>query len=148
MEHVEQLKQENNLKDKETPLFTNNSILNTKSYEKNVTHNSEEVKVPKSHQLVNDAEMSKLEALNFMRGIMDECTHLGNFTPPVDPSLSIVVSAKHDAYVPREGIKSIGELWQGCEIRYIDAGHITAFLFNQYMFRYVYGFFVLLCCSC
>lgn len=134
MEHVEQLKQESNFKDKQIPFYPSSSVVHSKRDEKTVTGDS---KVPKSHQLLNNAEMSKLEALNFMRGIMDECTHLGNFTPPVDPSLSIIVSAKHDAYVPREGIKSIGELWKGCEIRYIDAGHITAFLFNQYMFRYV-----------
>lgn len=134
MEHVEQLKQESNCKERQIPLYPSNSIVHSKPDKKTVT---EEPKVPKSHQLLNNAEMTKLEALNFMRGIMDECTHLGNFTPPVDPSLSIIVSAKHDAYVPREGTKSIGELWKGCEIRYIDAGHITAFLFNQYMFRYV-----------
>jgi len=29
-----------------------------------------------------------------MRGVMDECTHLGHFSPPVDPSLIIVVTAK------------------------------------------------------
>lgn len=85
--------------------------------------------------LMSPAELSKLKALSFMRGIMDECTHLGNFTPPVDPTLSIVVSAEHDAYVPRIGTKPLGELWKGCEMRYIDAGHITAFLFNHGVFR-------------
>ncbi|KAG8183714.1 hypothetical protein JTE90_002781 [Oedothorax gibbosus] len=85
--------------------------------------------------LMSPAELSKLKALSFMKGIMDECTHLGNFTPPVDPTLSIVVSAEHDAYVPRVGTKPLGELWKGCEMRYIDAGHITAFLFNHGVFR-------------
>lgn len=36
------------------------------------------------------------EALQFMRGVMDECTHLGNFSIPVDPSLIIIVAAKND----------------------------------------------------
>lgn len=36
------------------------------------------------------------EAVQFMRGIMDECTHLGNFSVPVDPSLVIIVAAKND----------------------------------------------------
>lgn len=36
------------------------------------------------------------EAVQFMRGIMDECTHLGNFSIPVDPSLIIIVAAKND----------------------------------------------------
>ncbi|XP_035220093.1 protein ABHD18-like [Stegodyphus dumicola] len=119
LERMELLKQEENSNDR-NPHLNENSILYSKS---------------KSHQLLSPSELSKLEALNFMRGIMDECTHLGNFTPPVDPSLSIVVTAEHDAYVPRDGIKSIGDLWKGCEVRYIDAGHITAFLFNHGVFR-------------
>lgn len=40
------------------------------------------------------------EAVQFMRGVMDECTHLGNFTVPVDPSLIIIVAAENDGYVP------------------------------------------------
>lgn len=96
--------------------------------------NSDEIPLTHTKSMA-DTEISKLEALNFMRGVMDECTHLGNFTPPADPSLSIVVTAKHDAYVPRDGIKSIGDLWRGCEVRYIDAGHIAAFLFNHGVFR-------------
>lgn len=141
MEHVEQLKEENKLKERNIPVYPDNSIVKSLSRQQSM-HNSDQQKIPKSHQLVNDAELLKLEALNFMRGIMDECTHLGNFTAPVDPSLSIVVSAKHDAYVPRNGIKSIGDLWKGCEVRYIDAGHITAFLFNHGMFRYVFCIYI------
>ena len=36
------------------------------------------------------------EALQFMRGVMDECTHLANFSIPVDPSLAIIVAAQND----------------------------------------------------
>ncbi|GIY13676.1 hypothetical protein CDAR_199971 [Caerostris darwini] len=115
-----------------------NSSPSSKCSEKNHANsvfNSANVQLSKPKVIKGPSELSRLEALNFMRGIMDECTHLGNFTPPVDPSLSIVVTAEHDAYVPREGIKSIGDLWEGCDIRYIDAGHITAFLFNHGVFR-------------
>lgn len=42
------------------------------------------------------------EALQFMRGMMDECTHLKNFSVPYDTSLITAVCAKDDAYVPRE----------------------------------------------
>jgi len=73
--------------------------------------------------------------LHFMRGVMDECTHLGNFSRPVDTSLVIVVVAKSDAYVPRDHVLSITDLWPGAEVRYIDAGHIAAYLFKQNVFR-------------
>lgn len=75
------------------------------------------------------------EALDFMRGVMDECTHLGNFSVPVDPSLIIIVSASNDAYVPQDSVMSLSEIWPGAEVRFIRRGHIAAFLREQHVFR-------------
>jgi len=73
--------------------------------------------------------------LHFMRGVMDECTHLGNFSRPVDTSLVIVIAAKSDAYIPRDRVLSIEDLWPGAEVRYVETGHIAAYLFKQNVFR-------------
>lgn len=75
------------------------------------------------------------EAVDFMRGIMDECTHLGNFSCPVDTELIIIVQAEKDAYVPRDNVLSLQELWPGAELRFVDWGHVGAFLFKQDVFR-------------
>ncbi|XP_052738959.1 protein ABHD18 isoform X2 [Bicyclus anynana] len=75
------------------------------------------------------------EALQFMRGIMDECTHLSNFSIPFDTSLIIAVCARHDAYVPREDVGSLEEIWPGAEVRYVDAGHVSAYILHQSLFR-------------
>ncbi|XP_039607643.1 protein ABHD18 isoform X3 [Polypterus senegalus] len=75
------------------------------------------------------------ESLLFMKGVMDECTHIANFSVPIDPSLIIVVQAREDAYVPRTGVRSLQEIWPGCEIRYLEGGHISAYLFKQAVFR-------------
>lgn len=75
------------------------------------------------------------ESLCFMKGVMDECTHIANFPVPVDPSLIIIVQAKEDAYVPRSGVRSLKEIWPGCEVRYLNGGHISAYLFKQAVFR-------------
>ncbi|XP_078145352.1 protein ABHD18 isoform X2 [Centroberyx gerrardi] len=75
------------------------------------------------------------ESLSFMKGVMDECTHMANFSVPVDPSVIIVVQAKEDAYIPRSGVLSLQEIWPGCEIRYLNGGHISAYLFKQNLFR-------------
>uniref|UniRef100_A0A8C3PSV0 Abhydrolase domain containing 18 n=5 Tax=Neoaves TaxID=3078114 RepID=A0A8C3PSV0_9CHAR len=75
------------------------------------------------------------ESLRFMKGVMDECTHVANFSVPVDPSLIIVVQAKEDAYIPRTGVRSLQEIWPGCEIRYLEGGHVSAYLFKQGLFR-------------
>lgn len=78
---------------------------------------------------------SELE--EFMRGIMDECTHLKNFSVPVDTSLIIAVCARHDAYVPREGCTDLADIWPGVEIRYVDGGHVSVYVLYQSMFRYM-----------
>lgn len=123
------------------PSFLGTVGINNSGHKSKSAASSSDFKTDSSHHKEasssprKDASSSKLEAQSFMRGVMDECTHLGNFSTPVDPSLSIVVTAKHDAYIPRDGIKSLSDLWPGCEVRYIDAGHIAAFLFNQGVFR-------------
>jgi hypothetical protein len=98
---------------------------------------------PKSLQK-REAAMQQV-ALDFMRGAMDECTHIANFSRPVDTSLVIIVAAEKDAYVPRDYVTGLDELWPGAELRYIDAGHISAYLFKQSLFRcvYVYTFYVI-----
>ncbi|KAM7417020.1 hypothetical protein PAMA_016911 [Pampus argenteus] len=75
------------------------------------------------------------ESISFMKGVMDECTHMANFSVPVDTSLIIVVQAKEDAYIPRTGVLSLQEIWPGCEVRYLNGGHISAYLFKQNTFR-------------
>lgn len=75
------------------------------------------------------------ESLQFMRGVMDECTHLKNFSVPLDTSLIIAVCAKDDAYVPREGCTSLEDIWPGAEVRYLDAGHVSAYVLHQKLFR-------------
>ncbi|XP_011298842.1 uncharacterized protein C4orf29 homolog [Fopius arisanus] len=82
-----------------------------------------------------DPSRREHEALQFMRGIMDECTHLRNFEVPVDTNLIIAVCAKDDAYVPRDNCMSLEKIWPGAEIRYIDAGHVSAYLLHQKVFR-------------
>lgn len=77
------------------------------------------------------------EALQFMRGMMDECTHLKNFAVPYDTSLITAVCAKDDAYVPREGCSSLEDIWPGAEVKYIDAGHVSAYVLYQKLIRYV-----------
>ncbi|KAM3937992.1 LOW QUALITY PROTEIN: protein ABHD18 [Leptodactylus fuscus] len=80
-------------------------------------------------------EALQRESLLFMKGVMDECTHVANFSVPVDPTLIIVVQAKEDAYIPRVGVRSLQEIWPGCEVRYLEGGHISAYLFKQGLFR-------------
>lgn len=67
-------------------------------------HNAEELAKLKLEPIdTTKIKWWEREALQFMRGMMDECTHLKNFSVPYDTSLITAVCAKDDAYVPREG---------------------------------------------
>ncbi|OTF77438.1 hypothetical protein BLA29_012951, partial [Euroglyphus maynei] len=55
------------------------------------------------------------DAALFMRGIMDECTHLGNFSPLIDPELAIIINARHDGYVPSQGVIPLTKIWPGSQ---------------------------------
>ena len=66
---------------------------------------------------------------------MDECTHLKNFSIPIDTSLIISVCARDDGYVPRNGVTDLSEIWPGADVRFIDAGHVSAFVLHQKEFR-------------
>uniref|UniRef100_A0A1W7RIU9 Putative C4orf29-like protein n=1 Tax=Agkistrodon contortrix contortrix TaxID=8713 RepID=A0A1W7RIU9_AGKCO len=87
------------------------------------------------HLISGKNDSLQRESLRFMKGVMDECTHVANFSVPVDPTLIIVVQAKEDAYIPRTGVRSLQEIWPGCEIRYLNGGHVSAYLFKQGLFR-------------
>ncbi|XP_061216368.1 protein ABHD18 isoform X2 [Neopsephotus bourkii] len=108
----------------------NQTFSTSSNSNKNLT-SSQEHRINKRRK----SDTLQRESLRFMKGVMDECTHVANFSVPVDPSLIIVVQAKEDAYIPRTGVRSLQEIWPGCEIRYLDGGHVSAYLFKQGLFR-------------
>lgn len=128
-------------------------IQNTKTCKLHDAHIAFEENVERSRSLTrlmkfilpntigdNKINMAKInwwerEALQFMRGMMDECTHLKHFSVPKETSLIIAVCAKDDAYVPREGCSGLEEIWPGVEVRYLDAGHVSAYVLHQKLFR-------------
>lgn len=76
-----------------------------------------------------------LESLSFMKGIMDECTHLKNFKSPVDMDIVIAVCAKRDGYVPQNNMEKLEDVWPGAEVRYVDTGHVAAFILHRNTFK-------------
>jgi hypothetical protein len=54
---------------------------------------------------------------------------------PFDTELIIAVCANDDAYVPRQGCSSLEDLWPGAEVKYLDAGHVSAYVLHQKLFR-------------
>lgn len=91
------------------------------------------IQIPESLEKQMTAEARKRETYLFMRGIMDECTHLANFSSPVDPELAIIINAKHDAYVPVSDVIPLTDIWQGSSVRYLNRGHVSAIIFDVRM---------------
>ncbi|KAK9751893.1 Alpha/beta hydrolase domain containing 18 [Popillia japonica] len=84
---------------------------------------------------LKEIKVKDKEAVWFMRGLMDECTHLKNFDVPVDTSLIIAVCASMDAYVPKEGVSTLEEIWPGASVRHLNCGHVSAYLNYMKLFR-------------
>ncbi|VDP93819.1 unnamed protein product [Echinostoma caproni] len=81
--------------------------------------------------LVSNATSADPEVREFMRELLDYFTHLGNFSPLVDPRLVLAVTAEQDAYVPRHGVVPLNRLYPGSEIRLLpQSGHVGAYLRN------------------
>lgn len=76
-----------------------------------------------------------METVRLMKLVMDECTHLGHFSPPVDPELAVIVSASQDGYMPRTGFAPLTDIWRGAEERVLASGHISAILLHLQDFR-------------
>ncbi|XP_049817642.1 protein ABHD18 isoform X2 [Aethina tumida] len=83
----------------------------------------------------NDMKQRDKEALWFMRGMMDECTHLKNFSVPVDTSLIISICAQADGYVPRQGVSRLEDIWPGATVNYVESGHVGAYIWYRKLFR-------------
>ncbi|XP_025830127.1 protein ABHD18 [Agrilus planipennis] len=90
------------------------------------------VQVPESLSRSNKWEK---EAIWFMKGMMDECTHLKNFSVPFDTSLIIALCAISDGYVPREGCSKLEDIWPGATVRYLNTGHVGAYIWYLKEFR-------------
>ena len=77
----------------------------------------------------------QLSADFFMRCLMDECTHVGNYSTPLDTESVEIVNAQYDAYQPGEGITPLEQFYPGALTTLIDEGHVRSYLFYQHVFR-------------
>jgi len=53
------------------------------------------------------------EAMQCMKIVLDYWTHLKHYSIPVDPIMTVFVTAKEDKYVPREYAEDVREIWPG-----------------------------------
>lgn len=113
-----------------------NTTSQTNSNENGVLHDSANPTILSPRMNQNQEKIiMKRDTFDFMRGIMDECTHLANFSTPVDCELAIIINARHDAYVPSVGVMPLTDIWPGSTVRYLNRGHVSAILLDNNEFR-------------
>lgn len=85
--------------------------------------NDIKVKLKEKRKIFADTKMKTKKstkddklAMLFMKEVMDQFTHLGNYSTPVDPSLATFFVAENDAYYPTANLTPMTEIWPGCEV--------------------------------
>ncbi len=56
-------------------------------------------------------------------------TDIRRLSEPVRPCSAFLIGAKNDAYVPPASVEALHRHWPGSTLRWIDSGHVGAFLF-------------------
>ncbi|CAJ0575559.1 unnamed protein product, partial [Mesorhabditis spiculigera] len=75
-------------------------------------------------------------ARNFMWVLMHDFTHLGEYPVPIDTSLVHSVVGEDDAYVLREGVTHLNDIWRHAVVEVIPKrGHVASYLYYHDVFR-------------
>jgi hypothetical protein len=43
--------------------------------------------------------------------------------------------SRNDGYVPRDGFTPLDHIWPGCDVRFVDCGHISGYVLHQSLFK-------------
>jgi pimeloyl-ACP methyl ester carboxylesterase len=80
---------------------------------------------------VLDGELSNGESgIILMRELLG-LTDIRRFLPLRRPEAAFLVGASRDAYIPRASAKMLHDHWPGSTMRWIESGHVGAFLFHR-----------------
>lgn len=82
---------------------------------------------------LQDELNGQAEAVDWMRQILSR-TDVRNFPPPALTRAVFVVGARRDAYIPAGSVRLLHDSWPGSTLRWVDTGHIGAFLFHRRAF--------------
>ncbi len=83
---------------------------------------------------LNGTSTGREEAVIKMRELL-AITDLRRYDAPKNTRASILVSALRDAYIPSWSPRALHEHWPGSTHRWLEAGHVTAFLFKREAFQ-------------
>ena len=85
-------------------------------------------------RVLDGASTGRENAVRRMRDLLT-ITDLRRYAPPRNTRAAVLVSARRDAYIPQWSPAALHEHWPGSTHRWLDAGHVTAFLFKRAAFQ-------------
>jgi predicted alpha/beta hydrolase family esterase len=85
--------------------------------------------------LTKEAAASPEGARNALRMLLDECSSLTTYPPPIMSGACTQVLAQHDKYVANYRGDELLDHWPNSTVRYLPAGHVSAMLFRHELLR-------------
>jgi pimeloyl-ACP methyl ester carboxylesterase len=82
---------------------------------------------------LNNGHHGPEEAREFMTGLLD-IMDIRRYPPPQAPAAACLVAARSDAYIPLESAAKLHRHWPGASLRWLEGGHVGAFLFHRGVF--------------
>ncbi len=73
------------------------------------------------------------EAREFMTELLN-IMDIRRYPPPQAPAAAVLVAARNDAYIPPESAAKLHRHWPGSSLRWLEGGHVGAFLFHREIF--------------
>jgi len=67
-------------------------------------------------------------------GALLDATDIRHLPAPARPGAVVLIGAKNDAYIPPDSVRLLHRHWPGSTLRWIDGGHVGAFLFYRQEF--------------
>jgi hypothetical protein len=74
-----------------------------------------------------------VKAIDLMGRFLD-LTDIRHYPVPANPRACFLVAAAKDAYIPPESAMILHRHWPGSDMRWLDSGHVGAFLFHRRAF--------------
>jgi dienelactone hydrolase len=72
----------------------------------------------------------KQRALEYFTACLEPVV-VTRYPPPRAPELAVLLGARSDGFIPPDDVEKLHRHWEGSELRWLEAGHITGAVFHR-----------------
>lgn len=69
-----------------------------------------------------------------LQQFLDEVTAINTYAKPVSTKGMIIYAGRDDGYVPLADMLAFQQHWPGVDLRFLDGGHVSGFLFHRNLY--------------